>query len=128
MEISIFLENLRYGRRLSQEEFIDGIVSQRQYARYRNGECEMTYEKLDKFAERLGIPTKKLLNEFEKSKNIQYVKLNFYYNAIVNRDLIQIKELKKQIEQVPILDEDRKLYFEHATLLDTFLSGKLTRN
>lgn len=128
MEISIFLENIRYGRKISQEEFIEGIVSQRQYARYRSGQCEMTYEKLDKFAERLGIPTKKLLNEFEKTKTLQYQKLNAYYNAVVNRDSPRIKEAKLEIEKTPILDEDRKMYFEHAQVLDEFLSGKIKKD
>jgi len=128
MEISIFLENLRYGRRISQETFIEGIVSPRQYARYRRGDCEMTYEKLDKFAERLGIPTKKLLYEFEKTKTVQYQKINLFYNAIVNRDSVIIKEMQAEIEKIPLLDEDRDLYFRHAKLLEEYLSGKTTKD
>jgi transcriptional regulator with XRE-family HTH domain len=127
MEICIFLENLRYGRRLSQEEFVEGIVSQRQYARYRNGECEITYEKLDQFASKLGIPAKKLLNEFEKTKTLQYLKVDRYYNAVVNRDTHEIKELENEIDKIVWLDEERKLYFQHAKILNEFLSGKTTK-
>lgn len=112
---------------MTQEDFIEGIVSQRQYTRYRSGQCEMTYEKLSLFAERLGIPTKKLLTEFEKTKTLQNQTLNIFYNAVVNRDTVRIKETRAEIEKFPILDEDRKLYLDHAQVLDEFLSGKIKK-
>jgi transcriptional regulator with XRE-family HTH domain len=127
IEIGLFLENLRYGRKLSQEDFISGVVSMRQYQRYRNGQCEITYDKLEQFAEKLGIPTKKLLAEFEKEKSNRSHVINLYYNAVVNRDLVRAKELKVEVEKNKLVDEDQKLLFAHANMVEDHLSGKISR-
>ncbi|MDD3126866.1 MAG: hypothetical protein WC479_04655 [Candidatus Izemoplasmatales bacterium] len=123
MEISVFLENIRYGRKISQEDFCAGVVSLRQYQRYRSGECEITYEKLNQFASKLGIPTKKLMYEFEKNKSIQYKLIDLFYNAVVNRDVSLSRELKFKIEKNNIFDEDRLMYYKHALTLDEYFSG-----
>lgn len=127
MEICNFLEIMRYGRKISQEEFLNGVVSHRQYQRYRSGESEISYEKLDLFASKLGIPTKKLIYEFEREKNKQNSQIFYYYNAVVNRDISLAIELKKDLEKRSILDEDRLLYFKHAVSLDDYFSGKISK-
>jgi transcriptional regulator with XRE-family HTH domain len=127
MEICNFLENLRYGRKLTQDEFVHGVVSLRQYQRYRSGESEITYDMLDKFAAKLGIPTKMLMYEFERSKSIQGAQINTYYNAVVNRDVNLAKEVRAKIEKDTIYDESRLMYFNHAVLLDNYYSGLLTK-
>jgi len=127
MEICNFLENIRYGRKLTQDNFVEGIVSLRQYQRYRNGESEITYETLDKFAVKLGIPTKMLMYEFERNKSIQSSQINQFYNAVVNRDTLLVKELKAKIEKDTIYDEARLMYYKHALLVDDYNNGKITR-
>ncbi|MFA5381077.1 MAG: helix-turn-helix transcriptional regulator [Candidatus Izemoplasmatales bacterium] len=127
MEISVFLENIRYGRKISQDDFCSGIVSLRQYQRYRNGECEITYEKLEQFANKLGIPTKKMMYEFERSRSIQYKMITMFYNAVVNRDAALAKEYKAKVEKENIFDEDRQLYFNHALMMNDYYRGIITK-
>jgi transcriptional regulator with XRE-family HTH domain len=127
MEISVFLENIRYGRKISQEDFCEGVVSLRQYQRYRSGECEITYDKLDQFAKKLGVPTKKLMYEFERSRSIQYKMITMFYNAVVNRDSALAKELKAKVEEETIFDEDRRLYFNHALMMSDYYMGKISK-
>lgn len=47
-----YMENLRYERNLTQEEYLFDVVSQRQYYRYRKGESEIPLEIIDKLATR----------------------------------------------------------------------------
>jgi transcriptional regulator with XRE-family HTH domain len=127
MEISNYLEKIRYARKLSQEDFVDGIVSMRQYQRYRSGECELTYEKLEQFANRLAIPTKKLMYEFEREIGEQYKTITLFYNAVVNRDDKLAIELRSKIEQNKIVDEDRLLIYKHGTMLQDFYAGRISK-
>jgi transcriptional regulator with XRE-family HTH domain len=128
MEISNYLEIIRYGRKMTQEDFVDGICSLRQYQRYRNGECEITYEKIDQFAYKLGIPTKKLMHEFEKDNNLQYRLINEYYNAVVNNDVVTANEIKMKIESTFIFSEERRMYYQHAMIMSDLLQKKISNN
>ncbi len=114
MELSNYLEKIRIGRKMTQEKLLDGIVSTRQYQRYRNGEGDIPYEKIELFAQRLGIPSRKLLNEFEKEKNLQLNLINEYYNAVVNRDNEKVRTLEQTINADIIIEEEKKIYFKHA--------------
>ncbi len=127
MEISNYLEKIRYGRKISQEEFVDGIVSLRQYQRYRSGECEITYEKIDQFANKLGIPSKKLMHEFEHDNNLQYKLINQYYNAVVNRDFVLADELRHDLEKDIFFGEERRMFFQHALIMHDYYIGKSSK-
>ncbi|MBN2540879.1 MAG: helix-turn-helix transcriptional regulator [Bacilli bacterium] len=128
MELSNYLEKIRFGRNMSQEEFVSDVVSIRQYQRYKNGDSVIPYEKIDQFAEKLGITTKKLLTEFEKEKSIQYAKINNFYNAVANNDYKSAINLKKDLDKDLIISEEGRLYFTHAKIVYDYYSRKLTMN
>ena len=106
MELSNYLEKIRLGRNLSQENFVSGVVSIRQYQRYKNGDSVIPYEKINQFAEKFGITTKKLLAEFEKEKNMQYAKINSFYNAVANNNYKVANEIKEDLEKELILSKE----------------------
>ncbi len=127
MEISNYLEKIRYGRKITQEDFVDGVVSLRQYQRYRSGECEITYEKIEQFATKLGIPAKKLMSEFEREKSIQSGKIDEYYSAIVNRDFETARIIQVDLSKDRIYGEERQIYYEHANVLLDFYQGRKSK-
>jgi len=127
MELSNYLEKIRYGRKLTQEDFVDGVVSLRQYQRYRSGECEIPYEKLQQFSDKLGIPSRKLLNEFEKKKQEQLNAINEYYNVVVNKDLQQADKYRTELKQDIIIEEETQVYYRHATILHDYNQDKLSK-
>lgn len=127
MEIANYLEKIRYGRKMSQEDFVDGVCSLRQYQRYRSGECEITYEKIDRFAVKLGIPTKTLMHEFEQESTKQYNMIDEYYNSVVNKDLKIAQDLRIKLEKDIIFGEERIQYFHHALILHDYFLGKLSK-
>jgi len=128
MELSNYLEKIRFGRNVSQEEFVSGVVSIRQYQRYKNGDSVIPYEKIDQFAEKLGINTKKLLTEFERERAKQYTKINSFYNAVANNDYKNAISLKKELETDFIISEEGRIYFQHALIVYDYYSRKLTMN
>ena len=127
MELANYLEKVRYGRKISQEKFVEGICSLRQYQRYRSGECEIPIEKLEAFNRRLGIPSQKLLKEFEKEKKEQDNLMDQFYNAVANQDLESIKILKNKIQKDIIIEEENKLYYQYSLIRHQLLSNQISR-
>ncbi len=125
-ELSNYLEKIRYGRKMTQESFVDGIVSLRQYQRYRYGESEIPYEKIELFASKLGIPTKKLLNEFEKEKNKQATLLSTYYNAVINKDLARVQVIRSELKQTIIIEAEKQVFLKHANIIHDRYTRKIT--
>ena len=118
MELTNFLEHIRLGRSITQEDFVDGVCSIRQYQRYRNGDSAIPYERVEKFAEKLGIPSKKLLNQFEQAKNNQLSLVNDYYDAVLKNNINQSNKLKNLILKDVIIEQETKAYFKHALLIE----------
>ncbi|MCK4551959.1 MAG: helix-turn-helix transcriptional regulator [Tenericutes bacterium] len=126
MELANYLEKIRFGRNVSQEEFVSGVVSIRQYQRYKNGDSVIPYEKIDQFAEKLGINTKKLLTEFEKERSVQYSKINVFYNAVANNDYKTAIDYKRKLDSDLIISEEGRKYYTHANLVFDYYSKKIT--
>lgn len=126
MELCIYLEKIRFGRNVSQEEFVSGIVSIRQYQRYKIGQSVIPYEKISQFAEKLGLNSKKLLSEFEKEKTKQYVKINSFYNAVANNDYRNAIKLKNELDKDHIISSEGRQYYEHANVVFKYYSKELT--
>lgn len=126
MELANYLEKIRFGRNVSQEEFVHGIVSIRQYQRYKNGDSVIPYEKIDQFAEKLGINTKKLLAEFESARNLQYRKINNFYNAVANNDYKNAINLKRELDADLIISDESNKYYKHANIVFRYYSRELS--
>ncbi|MDD4184465.1 MAG: hypothetical protein PHI01_03550 [Candidatus Izemoplasmatales bacterium] len=127
MEIANYLEKIRYGRKMSQEAFVEDVCSLRQYQRYRSGECEITYDKIERFAIKLGIPTKNLMREFEQESVKQYNMIDEFYNSVVNNDRILSEELRIKLENDTIFGEERQMYFIHALTLHDYYLAKISK-
>ncbi len=127
MELCNYLETVRIGRKMTQEAMLHGIVSIRTYQRYRNGTGDLPYEKLEMFAERLGIPSKKLLNEFEKEKNKQSRIINNLYNAAVNNDFENVKKITAEMSEEMIIEEDTRKLYQHSMIIYKYYLNKVSK-
>src|SRR5690606_39442735 len=83
-ELALFLEKMRFLRGVSQEDFTDGIISNRQYQRYVRGESPMPFHLIDLFAERLNVSKDVLLLEFENYTLKVTLNIIIYYFTFVN--------------------------------------------
>jgi len=126
MELANYLEKVRYGRKISQEKFVEGICSLRQYQRYRSGECEIPIEKLESFNKRLGIPSQKLLKDFEKQKKKQDALLDELYNAVVNKQTEEYNKINKIIKEDIIIEEENKKYYDYILIMKRFMYDEIS--
>lgn len=116
-ELCNYIEKLRYARNLTQKELVDGIVSLRQYKRYRSGESPMPFNIILAFADRLGIDPIGLLSNFDKEKNEETKLLNNLYGHVTKHELTEAKEIIERLNKTKIIDPTNKLYYKHAKLL-----------
>jgi len=126
-EIIKYLENVRLGRNITQADFIEDIVSSRQYHRYLNGESQITFSTLEKFADKLGLSTKKLITELEREKHDQSKTVSKFYNAVVNQETARETALLKTLETMNILEEDTRLFYEFAKVLSQYYKNTLPK-
>lgn len=127
IEITTYLEKIRYQKNMSQADFCRDIVSIRQYQRYKIGLSEISHDKIEQFAERLGINYNKLLSDFEKEKQIQNIQITNYYNAVANKDNKNAISIKNKINPSFIITEDSKKYYAYTVAVQDFYSSKIER-
>lgn len=120
-----YMENLRYDRKMSQETYLSGVISQRQYYRYRSGESEVPFEVIVKFAEKLQIPLLKLISSYqsfyEKEKEIVIT----YLNLVFSTRLLEAKEFIKSQKNLLLLDDEISLLYHVALLLNDYFEKKI---
>ncbi|VEU79917.1 helix-turn-helix domain-containing protein [Haploplasma axanthum] len=113
-EIALFIEKLREYRNISQEEFLDDIVSMRQYRRYMNGDSTLSYVILDKLAIKLGFDAEFIIMELETEKIKQTQAVVNLYNAVATGNIDKSVELFMQINEKHLISENDRLLFSHA--------------
>jgi len=123
-----FIEKVRYGRNISQEKMLDGVISIRQYRRYLYGEVEIPFGVVAQVAQKLGISANKLLLDFEDEKNKERRLVTSYYNAVVTRNLNLANKYINNIDIRNIMERENKLIFLSGNAIHDFFSDKITND
>jgi len=121
-----YMENLRYDRKMTQEVYLDNVISQRQYYRYRSGESEVPFEVIVKFANKLQIPLLKLISSYqtysEKEKNV----VKEYFDLVVNKRIIEAKQFISRQKSLLLLDEETKIFYYVSQVLLSFFQNRIS--
>ncbi|WP_025724651.1 helix-turn-helix domain-containing protein [Acholeplasma granularum] len=126
-DLALFLEQLRVSRGLSQEDFTEGIISNRQYQRYINGSSAMPFHLLDAFSERLNIKKEILLLEFDNYASKETQLILDYFNAVSNKDLINASKIKENINSKYIMDYTNLMLYNFSELTETYILNKIDK-
>jgi transcriptional regulator with XRE-family HTH domain len=114
------MENLRYERQLTQEEYLHGIVSTRQYFRYRNNESEAPFETILRLSERLGIPIFRLFSQYEEDHRLEASRIQDYFNLVIQKKTEEANQMEVVIQKHPIFDVENKRFFLLAKLMHEY--------
>lgn len=112
-----FLDGIRKSRNISRENFIDGIISLRQYQRYVNGESTLNNEKLFKLIDKLGMNFIGVYRMFLKKEDEDSSNLNEVYKEIIRMNYVKANDLLKQININSIKNSFNKSLYELCNLL-----------
>ena len=83
-EFGIFIDDIRNSRNISKEDFVENILSTRQFQRYLKGESSISIEKIIMLVDKLGLEFFSIYNRFLKSTNIEHKVVNKIYNHIMS--------------------------------------------
>lgn len=119
-KITNYIENLRYSIKMSQEEFLSGIISPRQYQRYRKGECEVPMSVISDFCKKLGITEKKFFNQYNLLDINESNHLREYFNSVLSRDYVKLNYFESYFSKNPITSSERKKLYNVAKRLKKF--------
>ena len=122
-----YIEKIRYGRNISQEKMLDGIISIRQYRRYLYGEVEIPFGVFAQLANRINVSPKNLFLEYEELRNKEKNLILDYYNAVISYDNERIEKLASMIEEDKIVDQDQWVFLISAKTIHQYNLGKLTK-
>jgi len=116
-DFGAFLDSLRKSRNMSREEFIEDIMSLRQYQRYVNGESSLNNDKLFSLIDRLGMNYFSVHEMYFISTQNEITKLDYIYEAITQEDMKTASKLINEISSKDFYNEYNKSYFKLCELL-----------
>lgn len=94
-----YLEELRKSRNIPPQEFVDGIMSYRQYRRYINNECSIPNDKFIQLIEKCQIDIYEFTKGYEKQSEILNSKLKLVYDSIRIKDFKKATVLHESIDK-----------------------------
>ena len=97
-EFGLFIDNLRSSRNVSREDFVDGILSTRQFQRYLKGESSITNDKLFLLVDKLEMNFLHVYKQFISRENNETKFVNKIYNLIIKSEFKNAYDLIKQSE------------------------------
>jgi len=122
-----YIEKIRYGRNISQEQMLNGIISIRQYRRYLYGKVEIPFGVIAQIATKMGIPPNKLLLEFQEERNRERRLINSFYNAVANRNIELSNKFLEQITEDQIMDDEQIMIFRSALANYKYFIKEITK-
>ncbi len=123
-EFGLFIDNLRSTRNISREEFVDGILSTRQFQRYLKGESSISNEKILKLVDKIELDFFSVYNRFLKSSNIEHQIVNQIYDHIMALEYKDSYELIQEYKNHTFTSAHYRKLFD---LYDILTRHKLLR-
>jgi len=123
-DFGLFIENIRISRKILQDDFVDGIISKRQYQRYLKGESAISNEKIIKLVDKLELEFFSVYNRYLKSSDIEHKMVNEIYNYVISH------EFKKSFDLVNDYKDyvfETTYYMKLFELYSTLTKQKLKR-
>ena len=126
-QLITYMENLRYERNITQEDFIQGIVSNRQYFRYRNSESEAPFTIIKQLSDRLEIPMFRLMGQFQEEQQKERRIVREYINAVINQDWEKAETEYENIRKVKFLDTQNLRFIRLGKEITDFYRKRLSQ-
>lgn len=125
-ELAMFFDTIRYQRGLTQLDFVEDIISIRQYRRYLSGESKMTQDVINQLSRKLGFKPEHIILDFEASRINEMKLLIQFYNATVNYDWDKQKIYAERLEKTEIVDPYNKLFLKYTYEMKKYYEKKIT--
>lgn len=127
VKLLIFMDNLRYERKLTQETYLQDIISQRQYYRYLYGESNPPLEVIIKLSKKLNLAIDRLINQYKLDEENEGKEVQKYFNYVINKELDKAKAMFIELSNKKIMNNINKMFIDLAKTLFDFNIGTISK-
>jgi len=121
-EMCVLLDDFRAKKNLSMVNFIEGVVSLRQYKRYLYGTSEMPFKMFVELCDRVNVEPLYMVYELERKRIDQANRLDVFSQAIIAHDFKKAEALMRDLSNEVMYDQNNEVYFKLNILqLDYYL-------
>ncbi len=123
----LYIDNLRLMKNISQEEFVDGIISLRQYHRYISGKSNFPYHLFNAFSAKLNLDFNVILNNFDIDKTYEDNLIVDYYNYTIKNNISLALATREKLLSRHILNQQSRKLFDYTEIILKFKMGKISK-
>jgi len=111
LNLGIYLDNLRKSRNIPRGEFVDGIMSERQYRRFLKGESSIPFINVGLLVDKLGMNFSSFYTLFQNKINSDSEIAYNLYGMIIQKDYKNALEIVKTHSNFSFTSNSSKLLF-----------------
>jgi len=112
----IYLESLRKSRNIPREDFIEDIMSVRQYQRHIKGETNISSNKIFLLVDKLGLDFFEVYNSFMEKDENEFLQIQNIYYQIVNLDYKKASVLIKEFGDTYVSSSYNHSFLEYCKI------------
>jgi|GEM_PF-1392946 len=122
---ALYLDELRESRNMTKEDFVEDIISMRQYYRFLKGESSLKSESITMLLDRLNISTLSAYKRFILNHDITYNKLKIIYLKIQSHDFEDAMILLEGIQIEEMTSNTSKSFYNFLEVYLEFYQNKI---
>ncbi len=125
-ELIIYIDHLRSLKNISQDQFVEGVISLRQYHRYIAGKSSFPYSLFEPLSKKLNISFDIILENFQMDKKLENKLIIEYYHATLNHNLDLAETIKRKINTSNFYSNPSLLLYNHTEDLCLFERNQIS--
>ena len=127
-EFGLFIDNLRNSRNMSREDFVEGIVSTRQYHRYLKGETSITNNKIILLVDKLEMNFLNVYKLFIYGENTEYKLVSNIYSLILSFNYVEANKLINQLEKKEFTSKYNKSFYSFCKITVAYNLKRISKS
>lgn len=127
-EFGLFIDNIRRSRNMSREDFVDGILSTRQFQRYLKGESSITNDKIFQLVDKLEMNILNVYKLFINREDTEYKLVHNIYNLIITFNYKEAFNIINQTEESTFSSKYNQSFFLYCKITTLYNLKRISKH
>jgi len=115
-EFGIFIDNIRSSRNMSRDDFVDGILSKRQFSRYLKGDSTITNDKIFHLIDKLEMSIFDVYKSFFNKTDHEHKLIETIYNHVLKSNFKEAYKIITNIEKEYLSSKYNLSFFQYCKI------------